>query len=259
MKWLTWILTALLTLGLAAGVAFAADLTADQIAKKSLDLDKSPTKKTEYTMIVTNQKGKTKTYEFTAWEREFDTGSKKILRFSKPADSNGIGLLSWERKGKDDLQWLFLPAVGKARQLAASDKDDEFMSSDLYYEDMGSMNAENFTHELLQQVVLDGHQCYLLESKPKPDYESSYSAIRAWIDTTSFVGYKMELYGKNGKLVKTVYNKKHENIDGHWTVMRLEAQTVGGGKAKTVVEIRSIQYDADVPEQLLTQKALETK
>lgn len=259
MKQHTWIILAMLALALSAGAAYAADLTADQIAKKSLDLDKSQTKKVDYTMTVTNEKGKTKTYEFTAWEREFDTGTKKILRFSKPADSNGIGLLSWERKGKDDQQWLFLPAVGKARQLAASDKDDKFMASDLFYEDMGSMVAENFNHTLLQQVVLDGHQCYLIETKPKPSYESSYGTIRSWIDTTSFIGYKMELYGKNGKLIKTVFNRQHENVSGRWTVKRLEAVTAGGGKAKTVVEIRSIVYDSEVPEQMLTQKALETK
>jgi outer membrane lipoprotein-sorting protein len=240
---------------LAAAAAWA--LTPFEIAKKSLDLEKAATKITNYKMTVVNKQGRERVFKFTAYAKQTPEGEKKMLRFTEPADSNGVGLLSWERKGADNLQWLFLPSQKKTRQLAAADKKDEFMGSDLFMEDMGAQTADNFNHQLIQQVVLDGKQCYLIESTPKPNVNTAYGKTRAWIDSSTFVAYKMELYDKSGQLLKTVNNKQQQQIDGHWTYTLVEVKTEGKGKAKTTIEIESIKYNTEVPDRYLTKEFLE--
>lgn len=243
------------TVALLIGTAFA--LTPYEIAKKSLEYDKTPTKFTSYKMTVINKKGRTRVHEFTAHEKVYPDGSKKLIRFTKPADSNGIGLLSWEKTGSDDLQWLFLPSRKKARQLAAADKSDEFMGSDLFYEDMGTQSADDFTHELLRQVVLDGNQCYLVESKAKPGINSAYGKSRAWVDTTNFIPHKLELYGKDDKLIKTILAKKVEQVDGRWIITRMVAKSENRGKAQTEIQIVERQFNPEVSDRYFTKDFLE--
>lgn len=252
------LLAPLVALIIAAWIGSGWALTALEIAKKSLELDRSPTKVTTYKMIVTNKKGQTRTYRFTSHEKQYPEGSKKIIRFLEPADAKGTGLLSFERKTADDLQWLFLPSQKKARQLAASNKSDEFMGSDLWMEDMATQTAEKFNHEMLQQVMLDGVQCYLVESKPKPGVNSAYSKTRSWINTSNFVALKMELYDKKGALIKTINNKKAEQISGFWTITNVQVVTQDKGKAMTEVQIEKREYNVDIPDRFFTQQYLES-
>jgi outer membrane lipoprotein-sorting protein len=251
MAWLTLVVVL-------AGAVAAQALTPYEIAKKSLTLDKANTKVTNYKMTVVNKQGKERVYKFTAYDKMYAEGEKKVIRFSEPADQNGVGLLSWERKGADDLQWLYLPSQKKSRQLASADKDDEFMGSDLYMEDMSTQSAEDFDHQVLQQVVFEGKQCYLLESRPKPGVNSAYGVTRSWIDTTTFVAHKMELFNAKGTLIKTILNKRAEQIDGHWTILFVEVRTEGKGKAKTTIEVEKVQYNADVPDRYLKKEFLES-
>lgn len=250
----------LIAIGMAVlfvGSVLAGELTAHQIVDKSLTLDNAPTKISTYQMTVINKRGKKKVYKFKVWEKQFPDGEKKLIRFLEPADDEGTGLLTWEQEGKDDLQWLFLPAIRKARRLAASDRDSEFMSSDLYYEDMGALSADDYTHAILSEVMYQGHQCYLIESVPKPEINTAYSKMKSWIDKENFVGYKVELFEKNGTLLKTMVNKKVEQIDGFWTIMEAEVTRVNNKKGKTILKMLEREYNPDIPDNHFTTQFLE--
>jgi len=257
MKYRGLMIVALLALTAFIGAAWAAELTAYQIAKKSLELENQPNKTSVYKMTVINKKGQQRVYKFKAWQKETKDGSKRLLRFFEPADNKGIGLLSHEKKG-GDLQWLFLPSYKKARQIASAEKSDQFMGSDLYYEDMGSKPVDDFEHALLQKVVLEGKECYLLESKPKAGVNTSYGKTRTWVDTTTFVAQKMELYDKKQNLLKTIYVRDAQLIDGIWTIKKYEAISVNADKAKTLIEMESVDYKTNIPDNYLTVNFLET-
>jgi len=145
----------------------------------------------------------------------------------------------------------------KSRRLAAGDKDGEFMGSDLFYQDMETMTAEDYTHELLSQAMLDGKQCYIIQSKPKPGISSAYSSTKSWIETSSFIGRKIEMYDKNGKLLKTMKAKKVEQISGIWTITSAEIVTEGKDKAKTLLDMVERQYNSEVPDNYFTTQFLE--
>ncbi|HPQ71684.1 MAG TPA: outer membrane lipoprotein-sorting protein [bacterium] len=250
------LLIAIVTILAFAAMAWA-ELSAFDIAKKSLELDKAATKTTLYQMTVINKRGKTKVYKFKVWEKDYPDGAKKLVRFLEPSDANGTGLLNFEKIGADDLQWLFLPSLRKSRRLAAGDKDGEFMGSDLFYQDMETMTAEDYTHELLSQAMLDGKQCYIVQSKPKPGISSAYSFTKSWIETGTFIGRKIEMYDKNGKLLKTMKAKKVEQITGIWTITSAEIVTEGKGKAKTKLDMVERQYNSEVPDNYFTTQFLE--
>jgi len=252
-----WIALVALLVAVVFVTAALAELSAFDIAKKSLELDRTKTKTSTYQLTVINKRGKKKEYKFKVWEKQYADGAKKLIRFVEPADASGTGLLNHEKKGADDLQWLFLPSLNKARRLAGGDRDGEFMGSDLFYEDMSTQSAEDFNHTLISQVMYNNKQCYLIESVPKPDVNSAYSKMRSWVDIETFVGYKIELYDKKNKLLKTVTSKKIEQIDGIWTTREAVVVTVKKGKAKTILKLLEREYNVDIPDNTFTKQFLE--
>jgi len=240
-----------------SSAAFA-ELTAYQIAKKAADMDKTKTKTATLTMTVITEKGNKRTYKFKLWQKETPKGTQKLVRFLEPADSNGTGLLTQERKGAEDLQWLFLPSRKASRQIAAADRSEQFMGSDLFMEDMGTLNPDNFDHKLLEKTNFDGAECYVIESTPKPTYNSAYGKTKIWVDQQTFATRKIELYNKSGTLWKTAHNTSIEQISGVWTYRNLEMIKAGAKVGKTTLDLADIQYNTDIPDRYFTKEFLES-
>ena len=58
--------------------------------------------------------------------------------FLSPADVKDTGFLTYDydEEGRDDDQWLYLPALKKTKRIASGDKSGSFMGSDFTYADM---------------------------------------------------------------------------------------------------------------------------
>jgi outer membrane lipoprotein-sorting protein len=249
------LLAAILTLA-CVGLVFAA-MSAFDIAKKSSEMEKTKSRVATYKMTVTNDRGKSRTYQFKIWEKQFAEGSKKLIRFEEPSDAKGTGLLTHEVKGKDDLQWLYLPSRKSVRQLAASDKSDQFMGSDLFIEDMGEISAEDYDHAILKDnETVDGSACYVIESKPKAGINTAYGKSVASVDKANFGGRKMEIFDKSMKLLKVIHAMSIEQVQGVWTIRKIEV-TTPEKKTKTALELIDVQYNKDVPDGTFTTQSLE--
>ena len=86
----------------------------------------------------------------------------------------GTGFLTWDydNPDKDDDRWLYLPAMKKTRRISGSSaKQAYFMGSDFTYDDMGSRNVDEDSHQLLGEETIGGHKCWKLEYTPKDKRE----------------------------------------------------------------------------------------
>jgi len=52
--------------------------------------------------------------------KEYGDVIKSYIRFTAPADIEGTAFLTWENKGHDDDQFLYLPALKRVRRIVAS-------------------------------------------------------------------------------------------------------------------------------------------
>ena len=50
--------------------------------------------------------------------------------------NTGFLTYDYDASGKDDDQWLYLPALGKTKRIASSDQSGAFMGSDFNYSDL---------------------------------------------------------------------------------------------------------------------------
>ena len=134
------------------------------------------------------------------WEKR---GNKKqLIWFLEPKDDKGVAFLKIEHDNKDDEMRMWLPAFKKVRRISSKKKGDAFMGSDLSYEDLSSRNLDENDYNRLDDEIVDGKDCYVLEITPGKEANSSYSKHVSWIEKSSLMGVKEESYDKRGRLKK---------------------------------------------------------
>jgi hypothetical protein len=81
-------------------------------------------------LIDQNQKERIREIVKTSKTNELEE-QKSLIRFIKPEDAKGIGLLVHEHSLKDTDRWIYLPALKKSRRIASNKKSDTFMGQTL--------------------------------------------------------------------------------------------------------------------------------
>jgi len=242
----------------AAGLVCAQE-TAQAIVDKSRNRIKADTVSTRSKMVLTAKNG-------TVTERVMDQYTKKdskgnnraIIVFQDPASVKGTRFLTIENPGKDNDQWIYLPSLGKVRRIAASEGSGSFMGTDFSYDDISSADrkADLDNHKILREEKFRDKDCYVIESIPKdPGYQ--YSKMIQWIDKSSFVTYKVELYDKKGTQVKLLEILELKEVQGRLANAVTKMTTLSAGTF-TSLNVMNLKYDDPIPEGVFTTNYLET-
>ena len=234
-----------------------AELTGREIMLKVEERPDGDSQRNLTKMTLINKRGKTRERSVLMYSKDYGKDSKSIMYFQSPADVKGTGFLSWEYDdpSKDDDQWLYLPALKKSRRISSSSKNDSFMGTDFTYDDMGDRNVDEDTHTLLREETVDGHACWVIESKPK-DKDYMYSKRVGWIRQDALVGIKVEFYDRRETLLKTLIVSDVKEQDGIWTPFKMEMENVQKNH-KTIIEIEEVQYNIDLKDRLFRVSTLE--
>ncbi len=181
---------------------------------------------------------------------------KIIIFIQSPPQVKGTAFLNWSyvEKGKDDDQWLYLPALRKVRRLSASDKEDSFMGTDLTYDDMGDRQVEEDVHKLLRSESLNGKDCYVVESVPK-DKNYMYSKKVSWIIKNEWLPVKVEFYDRKGRHLKTQTFDGWKKVNGVWVIGKLEMANHQTGH-RTVMPIEQVKVNVGVSDDMFTERML---
>ncbi len=183
--------------------------------------------------------------------------SRSLIIFHSPASVKNTRFLSIENKGRANDQWIYLPALKRVRRIAASEGNKSFMGTDLTYNDMGARNVDADTHTLKGEKVLDGRPCYLVQSVPKDLGAGQYSRRISWIDKERMIPLKMEMYDKEGKLIKIMRMVNIKKIQGIWTPLITSMENVQT-RHKTVITITKLVYNEKLPNGIFTTRFLQT-
>jgi len=205
-KW-QGVVLALAALWLTSSAAVAADLTGEDVVRKSQSLYQGKDQRSTVTLELINADGSsrkiiTKRLWMDAGGRDGYT-AKTIFFTTFPPDSKGVGFLIWDTadpKKKDEL-WLYLPSLRQVRRVNQRDQNEAFMGSDLTFADMGQRLIQEDTHTLVGEETIDGKGYYVVESVPVT--ESIYGKKKLWISKDDFTTLKIEYYDTKLDLLKT--------------------------------------------------------
>ncbi len=274
---MTMLWTLLTALVLAVPVQ-AAELTAREIVQRMDDERRASTESAFNRMKLTTCKYGVKNGKLKCVEKprvklmesaQINTGvdnkdSKSIAIILKPASEKGIGMLSWnyDASDKDNETWLYLSALGKVKRIAAGSDDEDseptsLFGSEITTEDMETGKLDDYTYSLLEEGEYKGRPVYVIESVATPERakKTRYSKSQTWVDAERFLALKVQMFDKQGNLVKRMQVGKLEKINDIWvtrslTMFNLVAQRL------TNMKLEAITFGVDIDEDFLTQRAL---
>ena len=128
-------------------------------------------------------------------------GDRSLMIFDTPRDVSGTALLSHTRADSEDLQWLYLPAISRVKQISARNKSGPFMASEFAFEDIVTPYWQKFSYKLLREEKCEALTCFVLERKPT-DTNSGYTKQLVWIDKQDYLQRRIEFFDRKDSLLK---------------------------------------------------------
>lgn len=229
-----------------AGNAFA-QLTGAEIIQKVYERPTGNDQEGELTMSLINAQGNQRVRKIKQSIKNLGTVEKKIMFFTAPADVKNTSFMNWSytEKGKNDDQWIYLPALKKVKRISSDSRSDYFMGSDFTYDDLGDRHPSSDTHKLLREETFNGEACYVVESIPlEEDY--MYSKTITWIIKDKWIGQKKEFYDEDDDHLKTLSVKKYEKIKDYWILLASEMHNIQKNHT-TRMELSHLKIDIGIP------------
>jgi len=222
----------------------------------------------EITMVLIDRRDRQRVRDLKLYSIDYGVDTKTLSLFESPADIRGTAYLNfdWKESLRDDDSWLYLPALQRVKRLASSDTSDSFLGSDFTYADINGIEVDwcdyNFINE---SEIVDDEECWVIEIIPKPEFKdraeeaTGYSKMQSWISKEKLIQIRGQVWELRGNRVKFFTSSEIEQIEGIWTVKRLQAITTRNNRQEhaSVLQINSIDYNVSVADELLTTEAMQ--
>lgn len=185
----------------------------------------------------------------------------RLYRYFSPQDIQGTAVLVLEHQGDDDM-WIYLPAMKKTRRITSGNKRDSFVGSDFSYGDVVSPKVEEYNHTLRGKELLDGVECYRVESVAKNEKvvrDTGYSKKISWVRTDNFVEKKIDYFDETGAPLKTQFISGLHAADskkGKWIAMRREMKNHQSDH-RTVISFDRIESGKGIKDGVFSVRSLE--
>ena len=240
--------------------SWASAQTGPDIMKKQRDLLKTKDEYEMQKMVLVNAQGQKKERKIERYTKTDANDLNKILiRFLSPRDVENTALLTWEKQGGDDDQWLNLPAVGKPKRIASSGKKNRFMGTDFSYEDLRPEALDAYTYKLVGSETCDGKPCFVVEAVPRTEKEkqdSGYSRRKFWILKDSYYSVKREFYDSTGTLEKIERSTGLKSVGGSvWRANSIEMEDLKK-RTKTILLVEDRKINQGLSDQIFTEREL---
>ncbi|NOG45054.1 MAG: outer membrane lipoprotein-sorting protein [Calditrichaeota bacterium] len=227
-----------------------------EIIQNVYDRPEGNNMQSELTMTLINSRREQRVREIKQFSKEFNKVEKKIMFFMAPADVRNTSFMNWsyDEKGRDDDQWIYLPALKKTKRISSDSKSDNFMGSDFTYDDLGDRHPTDDTHKILREEKFNDQDCYVVESLPK-DEEYMYSKTISWIIKDKWIGLKKEFYDEDEEFLKTLTVKKYEKINGFWIITESEMKNHQKNHT-TNMKLQNITIDGGIADNKFTERMM---
>ena len=257
-------LTALL-LGLAAPAeAGKDDPKAREIMQRVNDRDDGDNQTSELEMILIDRKKNKRVRKIRSFNKDKGKDTLALSFFLSPADVKNTGFLTYDydESGKDDDQWLYLPALRKTKRIASDDKSGSFMGSDFNFSDMTEPDLEDYDFTLMKETKVDGKMTWQIQSVPRSKAiadETGYKKSITWVRQDNYMVVRMIRWINKSRKLKYIQFKKIEQIEGIWVATQLQAVTKEGKRTThaTIININNIKFNQPLKESYFSVRQLE--
>jgi outer membrane lipoprotein-sorting protein len=203
---------------------------------------------------VTYSDGTTQTQSFGILTKTVPGALDRSLTcFLSPPDVAGMIFLRIKPQTSSAQMWLYLPALGEAKQFVAQGQGQSFAGGTTSYSDLGSREyadhyeATSVGHDTLS---VDGtaHPCDVVTATARPGSDAEFPKITLWVDTSSFLVLRSEGEGEDGKTIRTMAVTRIGRFEDHPIAEALSATNAKTGAQATITFVDRVRPAQPIPD-----------
>jgi hypothetical protein len=256
-------LAATLCLLAPAGSGVAAELSAAEIIDRHDNLYDGDTAVTDYRLILIDRRNRQRERVLRMYSKDYGEDTRLLSQFDSPADIRGTAYLNydWDDPDTDDDSWLYLPSLQRVKRIATSDTSDSFLGSDFTYADINGLETSWYDFSFFNESeIVDGQDCWVIDIAAKPQFRNKaedatgYSRLRTWIRKDNFLQQRAQAWELRGNRVKYFNSSEIEEIDGIWTIKRMQVITTRNDRQEhaSILQIDDISYNVELGDEIFT-------
>lgn len=152
--------------------------------------------------------------------------------------------------------WNWMPTIGRMIKIPASMMSQGWMGSDYTNDDIlkESSIVKDYNHSIASEEQVDKFDCYKIQMLPKEEAAVIWSKVYKWITKDEFIQIKSEYYDEDDELVKSDFGYDFKKMDGRLIPTRVEIVPADDSGKKTVLYIKEVEFDIDLPESYFSQQ-----
>jgi outer membrane lipoprotein-sorting protein len=194
------------------------------------------------------------TYEITVktrrWTRtmamkyqEMRKARKSFAEITSPRKDAGNRFLMIENG-----MWHYVPKIQQTIKISPSMMLQSWMGSDFSNDDIVKESSilHDYTHKLLGNEKAEGHDTFKVELTPKKDAAVVWGKILYYARSSDFLPVKQEFFSEHGVLRKTLTCSDFRVMGGRM-IPAVYTMRPAGKDRYTIMEIKSIAFNADIP------------
>lgn len=216
-------------------------LTAKEIIQKSEDIVRGRTQKAELQIVIKSRRFE-RTLKMLSYEKRNERKSFSVIEAPKKDAGNRFLLIG-------DNMWHYQPKIQRTIKISPSMMLDSWMGSDFTNDDIvkESSIVNDYTHEIKGRERIDGHECYKIEMKPKPNAVVVWGKILYYARINDCLPVKEEFYNQHDVLKKVMtcsdFKKMHDRV----IPTRYKMMTVGKKDQYTLMIIERVLFNIPIP------------
>jgi uncharacterized protein len=241
----------------------ASDVRSVEVMKGINARGESERQQSRLQFTLTPRSGAAQVREATAY-RTTDANMRRLaIRFEAPSAIRGSAFLAWDARDATvaDDQWLYLPALRRARRVPGRDRGSYFLGTDLTYDDIRSFGRiEVAEYRLSAPRAVPGQPDQLdiagEPATPELRKELGYGRLRWRVNTRAWRVLRSEHWDLQDAPLKNVEYLDPEQIEGDWIPTRIRVENLKTGH-RTELKFTEITATPDFDPALLTPSGLE--
>ncbi|KJS33413.1 MAG: hypothetical protein VR64_01015 [Desulfatitalea sp. BRH_c12] len=178
-------------------------------------------------------------------EKTYGGLSRGVFRFTDSM-KRGLTFLTIETHGNNNDQYLYVPAIGRPRQVASQDRQNNFEDTDLTNEDLGGLKLDDYTYLRGKDTVINERPSFKVTATAKAA-DARFPRRISWIDQQTFVPLQIKIYNKDNKLARVVVAGDVRALGGIYIPFKTVAKDLLQNHT-TILEVVRAEVDSGIDE-----------
>ena len=180
-------------------------------------------------------------------------GNRILAVVLAPADLRGTAYLTLEQPASNaDKLWVYVPAIGRVREVVSPEAYSAVLNSDFTYADLGFVTNRS-KYSLLGEETTNGVHVYKIQAVPPQTWY--YARVVTTVAADSSLPIDRTYYDPANELWKVERFQGVSTIDGVPTALTTTMDDMQS-KSRSTLEVTDLRYGAQVPDALMRPESL---